>query len=166
MDNLGISEYYFSELAYPVGRLRSEMEPPRPKIPPDTWPIKASPGVLCRKWTLRILRDIMLAEEPRFTEILKSNPGLSPRLLAMRINELEREGYLRRVPSTADEREVYYALSTKGRDVVHVILALLRFTLKHEAQHIFPDGGPRRLEDVIPGIVEWAQKFAPQDSPE
>lgn len=137
------------------------MEPPRPTVPLATWPIKPSLGVLCRKWTLPILWDMMAKPEPRFTEILRSNPGLSPRLLAMRINELEREGILRRVPSTVDAREVYYELSPKGKDLVHVLVAVLRFAAKHEASRIFPDGQSRKLEEAYPGVDEWAKRFAP-----
>jgi DNA-binding HxlR family transcriptional regulator len=79
----------------------------------------------------------------------------------MRINELEREGILRRVPSTVDAREVYYELSPKGKDLVHVLVAVLRFAAKHEASRIFPDGQSRKLEEAYPGVDEWAKRFAP-----
>src|SRR5271155_2834728 len=52
-------------------------------------PIKASLGVLGRKWTLLILRDIGFRKIGRFNELLRSVSGLTPRVLSMRLSELE-----------------------------------------------------------------------------
>ena len=75
-------------------------------------PINSSLRVLGRKWALLVLRDIgfMASIEnggtagspkltPRavpvnFSQILRGNPGLSPRLLCMRLKELQTEGLI------------------------------------------------------------------------
>ncbi|HYZ58955.1 MAG TPA: helix-turn-helix domain-containing protein, partial [Nitrososphaeraceae archaeon] len=57
-------------------------------------PIKTSLGVLGKKWTILILRDIGFLKIVRFNRILESIPGLTPRVLSMRLRELENEGFI------------------------------------------------------------------------
>ena len=48
-------------------------------------PIKTSLGVLGKKWTILIIRDIGFRKIERFNRILESMPGLTLRLLSMRV---------------------------------------------------------------------------------
>jgi DNA-binding HxlR family transcriptional regulator len=45
---------------------------------------------LGKRWTYHILRDIGVLNVGRFNEILRSIPGLTPRVLIMRLNRLVR----------------------------------------------------------------------------
>src|SRR3712207_8260259 len=57
-------------------------------------PIRTSLGVLGKKWAMLLLRDIGILGVDRFNRLLASNPGLTPRVLSMRLKELEKEGYI------------------------------------------------------------------------
>lgn len=57
-------------------------------------PIRISLGVLGKKWTMLIIRDIGFRRIERFNRLLESIPGLTPRVLSMRLKELEREGLI------------------------------------------------------------------------
>ena len=57
-------------------------------------PIRTSLGVLGKKWTMLILRDIGFLKIVRFNRILESISGLTPRVLSMRLRELEDEGFI------------------------------------------------------------------------
>jgi DNA-binding HxlR family transcriptional regulator len=57
-------------------------------------PIKTAQGVLGKKWTILIIRDIGLNKIRRFNRLLESIPGITPRVLSMRLKELEKEGYI------------------------------------------------------------------------
>src|SRR6267378_7868389 len=50
-----------------------------------------------KKWTFHILRDIGVLHIDRFNHILRSLPGLTPRVLIMRPNELEDRGLIKSV---------------------------------------------------------------------
>jgi DNA-binding HxlR family transcriptional regulator len=65
-----------------------------PSFPISACPIATSLGVLGRKWSLLILRDIAMRKEQRFTELLKSVDGITRRVLSMRLRELESEGII------------------------------------------------------------------------
>jgi DNA-binding HxlR family transcriptional regulator len=76
-----------------------------------------------RRWTGAVLRALMNGVS-RFSELSDTVPGLSDRMLAERLKELEAEGIvLRRVVPDTPVR-VEYSLTDKGRDLEAVIAAV------------------------------------------
>jgi DNA-binding HxlR family transcriptional regulator len=61
-------------------------------------PVAKAAEVLAERWTLLILRDILLGSH-HFNELRRSIPKLSPTLLAKRLKTLEENGVLSRVAS-------------------------------------------------------------------
>jgi DNA-binding HxlR family transcriptional regulator len=99
-------------------------------------PIKASLGVLGKKWTLLVLRDIGILGVDRFNRILDSTPGLTPRVLSMR---------LKKPPMVV----VRWALTEKGRDILPILLQYTAFGSKWHADVVFEDKTPRKLNEVF-----------------
>src|SRR2546422_10806563 len=89
-------------------------EPIFPKVVPVACPVRASLGVLGRKWALLILRDIAFYRNVRFSDILKSNHGLTPRVLSFRLRELQREGLITRSVRRGNDKDIFYDLTLKG----------------------------------------------------
>ncbi len=94
---------------------------------------------LGKKWTLLILRDMAFLKLTRFTEFLHNNPGLTPRVLSRRLKEMQKEQLVARV---GDGKAVTYALTPRGQDAVYILLAFLRYGLKHhrDAARLVPTG--------------------------
>lgn len=122
-----------------------------PTTPPIGCPIRASLGVLGRKWALLILRDIAFYRDVRFTDILRNNSGLTPRVLAFRLRELQHEGFIGRLSFNGSKRDVAYDLTDKGRDAVPILTAFVSFGIRHHADVVFEDGKPRSLGQLLPG---------------
>ena len=85
-----------------------------PIVPVESCPIQASLGVLGRKWALLVLRDIAFYEKVRFSDILRKNVGLTPRILTFRLKELATDGLIQRMPGNSGRRDVFYELTAKG----------------------------------------------------
>jgi DNA-binding HxlR family transcriptional regulator len=77
-----------------------------------------------RRWTGAVVRLLTEREPQRFTEILAQVPGLSDRLLTERLRELENEGLVERTVITGPPVRVEYSLTTKGRELEPVVLAI------------------------------------------
>ena len=75
-----------------------------------------------------ILRDIAFLKIRRFGEILRNNPGLTPRVLSRRLRQMTHEGLLRR---RARGESVSYRLTKKGEDAIFILLAILRYGIIH-----------------------------------
>jgi DNA-binding HxlR family transcriptional regulator len=112
-------------------------------------PVKASLDVLGHKWALLVLRNIGLYRTQRFNDMLRITPGLTKRVLAMRLRELEREGFIQAV-----ERGPHYTkwgLTEKGEDALPILMTLVRFGSKWYASEVFADKKSRSLSDVFQG---------------
>ncbi|MGA7924093.1 MAG: helix-turn-helix domain-containing protein [Thermoplasmata archaeon] len=121
--------------------------PPELRVSFAGCPVKASLDVLGRKWALLILRDIGLYRVQRFNEMLRITPGLSKRVLAMRLKELAHGGFIR-----AEERGRSYTkwgLTEKGEDALPILMALVHFGSKWYAEEVFADRRARSLSDVF-----------------
>ena len=93
--------------------------------------MRRSLEALGSKWTLLILRDVGYLGLHKFGQILRNNPGLSPRVLSRRLGEMREEGLVRRI---VDGDEISYKVTVRGEDAFYVLLAFLRYGLKYYEQ--------------------------------
>lgn len=126
-----------------------------PTVMWKTCPIRSSLGVLGRRWSLLILRDVAFFRKVRFSDMLRTNSGLSPRLLSIRLKELQREGLIERAASPDDHREVWYDITEKGRDVVPILAAFIQYGAKHRAKDVFVDRRARDFGTLFPEGGEY-----------
>ncbi len=105
------------------------------------YPIQSSLGVLGRKWALLVLTNIAIGRAQRFNDLRRQSPGMSKRILAMRLRELEASGFIAR----AEQHRGYtlWHLTPKGADVLPVILTLLHFGSKWGEPGRSPEGAAR-----------------------
>jgi len=113
-------------------------------------PIKTSLGVLGKKWTMLILRDIGFLKIVRFNRILESIPGLTPRVLSMRLRELEDEGFIECSGGKRHPIMVVWKLTEKGRDTMPILLQLTAFGSKWHSDDVFEDKRSRTLNEIFP----------------
>jgi DNA-binding HxlR family transcriptional regulator len=121
-----------------------------PAVPIMNCPIATSLGVLGRKWTILILRDMAMMKKERFSELLKSTQGLTPRVLSNRLRELEREGMIERVEKRKGPNFVRWMLTEKGSDTIPILMRFAAFGSKWYAEEVFEDKTPKRLREVYP----------------
>lgn len=137
----------------------------RPQVKIVNCPIKTSLGVLGKKWTMLIIRDIGFLKIRRFNRILESIPGLTPRVLSMRLKELEREGIIRCKEVRKDQVMILWSLTEKGEDILPILLMLTAFGSKWYSEFVFEDKKPRRLDEVFSQpetrqrILEYNKRF-------
>jgi DNA-binding HxlR family transcriptional regulator len=137
----------------------------RPQIKIVNCPIKTSLGVLGKKWTMLIIRDIGFLKIRRFNRILESIPGLTPRVLSMRLKELEREGIIKCKEVRKDHVMILWSLTEKGEDILPILLMLTAFGSKWYSEFVFEDKKPRRLDEVFSQpetrqrILEYNKRF-------
>jgi DNA-binding HxlR family transcriptional regulator len=130
---------------------------PYPGPPEVTWeqcPIATTLGSLGRRWTLPILRDVAFFPKATFGLIRKRNRGLRARTLSLRLGQLSREGFVRRVVPVDDPRHPYYELTPKGLEAWPILAALFQFGVHNYPESVFEDQRARNLEDVYPHDAE------------
>lgn len=89
-------------------------------------PVERAAQIIGGKWTILIIRDLQDGEQ-RFTELMRSMPGISPKTLSERLRELERRGVVERRAFQDMPVRVGYVLTEKGRALLPVIECLRRY---------------------------------------
>jgi DNA-binding HxlR family transcriptional regulator len=113
-------------------------------------PIKTSLGVLGKKWTMLIIRDIGVYKITRFNRLLESIAGITPRVLSMRLKELEKKGFIERAEERRSPMIVQWKLTEKGKDTLPVLMQLVAFGSKWYSDVVFEDKKPRKLTEIFP----------------
>ncbi len=100
---------------------------------------KGTPGVPCpiaktldvigTKWTFLIIRDLLIEGTLRFSDLLKSMDGISPKTLSLRLKVLEEHGVLERKVFPEVPPRVEYTLTEKGKRLERIFVELKRFGL-------------------------------------
>ena len=101
----------------------------RPRLAYQADPIRESLKVLGAKWSLLIIRDIAFLGLHRFGEIRRNNPGLTARVLSRRLHQMVAGRLLERTEN--GRGEVAYNLTSRGEDAVYILLAVLRYGIRH-----------------------------------
>lgn len=108
-------------------------------------PIARASEVLAERWSLIILRNIVILGCRTFNEIADGAPGLSRGLLAKRLRELERAGVIEIRPK-ADGAGSTYEPTDAGGELSEVMVAL---------QHWGSRWAELTPEQAHPGVVLW-----------
>ncbi|MDQ3837372.1 MAG: helix-turn-helix transcriptional regulator, partial [Thermoproteota archaeon] len=95
-----------------------------------------------------VLRDIGFLGVDRFNRLLDSIPGLTPRVLSIRLKELEKEGFIECIEKGKSPMIVRWTLTEKGRDVLPILMFLTAFGSKWHADMVFDDKTPRVLNEL------------------
>ncbi|MHB1672643.1 MAG: winged helix-turn-helix transcriptional regulator [Acidobacteriaceae bacterium] len=85
------------------------------------------------RWSLLIIRDMMVRGYRTFKEFQDAGEGISSNILADRLKTLEAAGILMTEPNETDARRMNYRLTQKGIDLAPVMLELLIWGAKYEA---------------------------------
>ena len=125
-------------------------DPIIPRVPFEMCPIRSSLGVLGKKWTLLVMRDVAFYRLIKFSQILKNNRGLTPRVLSLRLMDLRKDGLIERVSDPKDQRVVKYRLTKKGNDTIPILTAFIQYGAQYHSEKVFEDGRPHQLAELFP----------------
>lgn len=84
------------------------------------------------RWSLLIIRDMMLLGRRTFKEFLGSYERPASNILADRLRRLEAYGIIRAEPDPSDGRKLIYLLTPKGMDLAPVLTEMVLWAGKHE----------------------------------
>jgi DNA-binding HxlR family transcriptional regulator len=95
-------------------------------------PLNASIEMLGDRWSLLIIRDMMLRGSRTFKEFLGSYEKIATNILADRLRRLESYGIITTQPDPTDGRKLIYLLTPKGIDLAPVLTEMVLWAATHE----------------------------------
>ena len=101
------------------------------------------------KWSLLVIRDILFKGKQYYGEFLKADEKISTNILANRLSKLEAEGLLLKTRDPQHMSRYIYSLTSKGIDLLPIILEMIEWSVKYDPQPDVPDniisGAPANL---------------------
>ncbi len=94
-------------------------------------PVAGALDLVGERWTILLLRDLLLHGPRRFQDFQESLEGVAPNTLSARLKEMEDNGLVfRRLYSERPPR-VEYVLTEKGKSLGPIVRAMQQWGMKH-----------------------------------
>ncbi len=95
-------------------------------------PIDYALEIFGDRWSLLIVRDLLVRRKRHFAEMMASDEGIASNILAARLKKLEAWGLVRQRPDPANGRQVIYSLTEKGKELAPVLVEIAIWSAKHD----------------------------------
>lgn len=82
------------------------------------------------RWTLIVLRDLMLRSRNRYRELLESDEGIATNVLAERLKRLERRNLITKKRDPADARQFIYLPTELAVDLVPMLVEMIAWGIR------------------------------------
>ena len=116
-------------------------------------PVSVSLEMFGDRWSMLIIRDMMVRGNKTFKEFLASGEGIATNILADRLRHLEERGIVTTEVEKSDGRKVNYRLTEKGIDLAPVLLEMLLWGARNE-----DTGAPCSVMAEMAKNREWVLK--------
>lgn len=144
-----------------------------PRIYQQFCPMARTLELIGERWSLLVVRDLLRGPQ-RFSDLMSSLGGITPKWLTQRLRDLEAAGIVQR-DAQPGRREVWYRLTAAGADLAPVVESLSAWGIEHAIRP--PQlGEPVHPAQTMAGIasvlnrrgrgldqpVHWVVRFAPR----
>lgn len=96
---------------------------------PRTCAIARSISILGDKWSLLIVRDIILHKKTRFKEFRGSKEKIATNILSNRLKSLTEEGLIKKLDPLGTKKSTRYIATDKGVSALPIIIELYLFSI-------------------------------------
>ncbi|MEJ8569126.1 winged helix-turn-helix transcriptional regulator [Elongatibacter sediminis] len=112
------------------------------------------------RWSLLVLRDILLHGKRHYEEFLESGEGISTNILADRLKRLARQGLLSKERDADNRRRYIYRPTEKALDLLPVIVEMVLWSARYDPDTgVTPDVVERLRDDRAGFFVEVRRRF-------
>jgi DNA-binding HxlR family transcriptional regulator len=122
-------------------------------------PISCSLDVFGDKWSLLIIRDIMLRDKVSYSEFLSSEEKIASNILVNRLGVLEAENILLKEVSPVNKSKFVYSLTQKGVDLLPIIIEIMDWGAKYNINCPRKELGKKIKKDKVGVIKELSQSL-------
>ncbi len=99
-------------------------------------PRRSRNGSSRKKWSIHLIRELFRGKT-KFSQFLSGINGISTKVLAQRLRQLEDNGILTKVITEKDPLSINYYLTDKGLALQNLILELSFFAIRQYPDQVF-----------------------------
>lgn len=112
--------------------------------PRSTCPISFTLDLFGDKWTLLIMRDLLLNGKKSFIDFLASPEKIASNILTDRLNSLVKEGFIIKEVSPVNKSKFLYRPTQRGIDLIPVLCEIMLWGEQHS-----PHGASRAFTEPL-----------------
>jgi|TARA_B110000285_G_scaffold165946_1_gene185423 DNA-binding HxlR family transcriptional regulator len=129
-----------------------------------TCAIALSINLLGDKWTLLILRDIILHKKSRFKEFRFSKEKIASNILTNRLKSLQNHGFIEKLDPSGSKKSTRYIATSVGVSTLPIIIELYLFSIENIDESLLNESQLSIKSDILDGreIFEEKKKAAYQ----
>jgi len=116
-------------------------------------PISFCLDLLGDRWTMLVVRDMVMFGSQRFSEFENSGEGIATNVLSDRLQCLTEQGIVACAADPEDGRRKIYSLTKKGLDLVPILIDLAQWGAKHDPETGVPVELKQRIENDRDGVI-------------
>ena len=120
-------------------------------------PVSISLETLGDRWSLLIIRDLMVRGYTTFKQFEQSDEHIATNILSDRLRRLQKNGLITAERDKGDRRRTSYRLTEKGINLAPLLLELLIWGALHE-ETMAPAGLIAQMEQNRQGVIAEARR--------
>jgi DNA-binding HxlR family transcriptional regulator len=105
------------------------------------------------RWTLLLLRDLIMLHKRHFREFLDSGEGIATNVLADRLARLEEAGMVTKERDPADRKRFVYRPTAKANDTLPIMLEMIAWSARYDSQTPVSAAFLRRIREHRPALL-------------
>jgi DNA-binding HxlR family transcriptional regulator len=121
-------------------------------------PVSCSLDIWGDRWSLLIIRDLMMHNKRTYGDFLKADEGIATNILAARLLSLEENGLIEKLEHPDSKAKVLYRLTQKGIDLFPVMIEINLWAEKYFAIPAERRAELREVKRDKAGYVKAAMK--------
>ena len=112
-------------------------------------PVDTTLKLMGKKFTMHIIRNMLMFKQSRFNQFLDSIEGINPKTLSVRLREMEKDALISRKIYPQTPPRVEYTMTEKGHALAPILIQMAEFSMKYCCGDVFIDGKPRTLKQTL-----------------
>jgi DNA-binding HxlR family transcriptional regulator len=125
-----------------------------PKKPRSHCPINFGLEIFGDRWTLLILRDLLIVGKKSFKEFQQSEEKIASNILSERLSRLEQSGIITHQTGNPDKRQVHYLPTKEGRKLLTVLVEMAYWGATHDPHTAAPESFVKAYESDRSGLLK------------
>ncbi len=120
---------------------------------PTGCPVAFGLDIFGDRWTLLIIRDMLLHGKRTYSDFLASDEKIATNILANRMRHLEDEGVVTRARDPENRRSFIYTLTDKGLSLTPVLLEIVRWSGDYLRLNKYRQDLVQRIDSDRDGLI-------------
>jgi DNA-binding HxlR family transcriptional regulator len=116
-------------------------------------PINNTLSIIGKKFTLLLLRNMMMLKQTRFNQFMDSIEQINPKTLSLRLKEMKKDGLITRKIYHETPVRVEYNLTEKAMALTPILEQMALFSMRYCTKDVFRGPIPKDVEKIYSDIA-------------